>query len=260
MEVKISIITINLNNKKGLKQTIQSVVNQNCSNIEYIIVDGDSVDGSKDLLNNHKIHKAISEKDNGIYNAMNKGISLATGDYCLFLNSGDILFSDKVIESIRKYIKETKSSQDIIYGNIMFSTFLRKYPTHLTLDFLLCDSLPHPATFFKRTIFGKDDLGKYIENFQIVSDWVFYIKAYLSQYKFSYIDMVISIFDTTGISSINKKLEQEERQQVLNNIYPNFISDIKNFRELYAFRYSRSHRYLDKIKLFISKLDLKRKQ
>jgi len=250
MEIKISIITINLNNKKGLEKTIQSVVNQNCSNIEYIIVDGASVDGSKDLLNNHKINKAISEKDKGIYNAMNKGISLATGDYCLFLNSGDILFSDEVIQDITNYIKETKSNQDIIYGNIMFSNFLRKYPTNLTLDFLLCDSLPHPATFFKTTIFNKYHLDNYLENFQIVSDWTFYIKAYLSQYKFSYVNMIISIFDTTGISSINKELEQEERQQALNNIYPNFISDIKNFRELYAFRYSRSHRYLDKVRLF----------
>ena len=90
---KLSIITINLNNQSGLIKTIQSVISQTFKDFEWIIIDGDSTDGSKELLKKHIQHftHCISEKDNGIYNAMNKGIKLAQGEYIYFLNSGDYL-------------------------------------------------------------------------------------------------------------------------------------------------------------------------
>lgn len=95
---KLSIITINLNNKDGLKKTLRSIDNQSNKNFEYLVIDGNSSDGSQDLINNSAfIDIKISEKDSGIYDAMNKGIQLAKGEYLLFLNSGDYLNNSEVM-------------------------------------------------------------------------------------------------------------------------------------------------------------------
>ena len=100
MEKKISIITINYNNLKGLKRTIPSVLSQSYINYEYIVVDGGSNDGSKEYIASQQqnITQWISEKDNGVYNAMNKAVNMATGEYCLFMNSGDHFFSSLALE------------------------------------------------------------------------------------------------------------------------------------------------------------------
>ena len=117
---KLSIITINYNNKSGLEQTIKSVVNQNAEkHTEHIIIDGGSNDGSLDVIDENKEHFSYwcSEKDNGIYHAMNKGIAHATGEYLLFLNSGDFL-EPEVIATVLNELTGT----DIIYGDIIFQT------------------------------------------------------------------------------------------------------------------------------------------
>jgi len=256
MEIKISIITINLNNKIGLEKTIQSVVNQNYSNIEYIVIDGDSNDGSKDLLRNHKIHKAISEKDSGIYNAMNKGLAFASGDYCLFLNSGDLIINSNIIEQIATFISVNNYSEDIIYGDLVFANKIRNYPSRIDLSYLLSDSLPHPASFFKREIFDSNKLGLYRENYKIVSDWIFYFDAYIKQYKFRHIDKVITVFDDAGISSSNPNLENIERNHALRNIYPNFTKDFMDLSTLIVYNSSKFHRYAEKLKLFFLKLKI----
>lgn len=116
---KLSIITVNLNNREGLRKTIESVICQSFSDYEYIIIDGGSTDGSKELIElyQNKVTYWISETDKGIYNAMNKGIKTGKGDYCLFLNSGDWLVNSTVIE---KEFSDSKQA-DIIYGNTIFS-------------------------------------------------------------------------------------------------------------------------------------------
>ncbi|NJO90458.1 MAG: glycosyltransferase [Chloroflexia bacterium] len=113
-KLKLSIITINLNNARGLEKTIKSVVNQTYSNVEYIVVDGGSIDNSVNIIKSYEksIEFWISEKDNGIFHAMNKGIEKATGDYLLFLNSGDCLFSTTVIEKVFG----NKQNKDLLYG------------------------------------------------------------------------------------------------------------------------------------------------
>ena len=116
---KISIITINYNDKVGLKKTIESVINQTWRDFEFIVIDGGSTDGGKEILeqNSDKIDYWVSESDNGIFNAMNKGIKVATGDYLLFLNSGDWFYSSNVISDVEKIID---GSVDIYYGNAVF--------------------------------------------------------------------------------------------------------------------------------------------
>ena len=114
--MKISIITVNYNDKDGLEKTIKSVLNQENTVFEYLVIDGNSADGSKDVIEKYKdkIDYWVSEPDSGIYNAMNKGILAATGDYLLFLNSGDWLYENDSIANVDKLILESK---DIYFGN-----------------------------------------------------------------------------------------------------------------------------------------------
>ena len=115
----LSIITINYNNASGLKQTVDSVVNQSNKNFEYIIIDGNSTDKSKRIIDSLEFEnlKWISEEDSGIYNAMNKGLRYATGDVIAFLNADDFYYNNKVIEDVNSYF--TKDIQ-IVYGNIKY--------------------------------------------------------------------------------------------------------------------------------------------
>ncbi|WP_339624533.1 glycosyltransferase family 2 protein [uncultured Winogradskyella sp.] len=224
-----SIITVNYNNASGLKRTIQSVINQTLSDIEYIVIDGASNDDSLAVIEkyNEDISYWVSESDNGIYHAMNKGIKVSKGQYLLFLNSGDILKSKYILESIQKKIKD---NYDIYYGDLVFksdlNTCIKKYPDELDFSFFLKESLPHPATFIKRTLF--ETLFYYSENFKIVSDWEFFIYAVCKEnVKYKYLGEIISVFELDGISNdpANKKLITEEREQVLQKYFKAFIDN-----------------------------------
>lgn len=175
--MKISIITINYNNKNGVEKTISSVVSQTYKDIQYIIIDGASTDGSVEVIKKYheNIDYWISEPDRGIYNAMNKGILKATGDYVLFLNSGDYLISSDIIDDISH---ELDSNEDIVFG------LLKTYPSgiigytdiHLPLtllDFFKSSPIPHPASFIKRELFQKIN---YDESLKIVADWSFFYR------------------------------------------------------------------------------------
>lgn len=145
---KISIITINLNNREGLARTMQSVIGQTCFKyVDYIIVDGGSTDGSLDVIRENEKHLKhwVSEKDGGIYDAMNKGVGMAASEYCQFLNSGDTLHSSYVLERILPQL-----DADIVYGNPLVDGMAKQYPEVLPADYFLQDSLPHPASFIAR--------------------------------------------------------------------------------------------------------------
>ena len=113
----LSIITINYNNAAGLEKTIKSVISQTCKRYEFIIIDGGSKDGSKDIIEKYQdqITYWVSEPDNGIYNAMNKGVKVAKGEYCIFMNSGDIFVDNDVIRDVFNI----GFSADIITGGII---------------------------------------------------------------------------------------------------------------------------------------------
>ena len=212
---KISIITINLNNKAGLEKTILSVIQQTSTDFEYIVIDGGSNDGSIDVINQYadKITYWVSEQDNGIYNAMNKGIAKATGEYCLFLNSGDYLYDNNVLN---KFIN-ADPIEDIVYGNIIFDygeyQNLGLSPTKITLVHLMRDTLWHPASFIKLELFDK--IGLYNESFQIAGDYDFFLKA-LILYNCSnrHVNITISVYNLLGISSQAEfcDLTQKERK------------------------------------------------
>lgn len=216
--MKLSIITINYNNCAGLQATIESVRRQSINDFEYIIIDGGSTDGSKEVILNNKdiVSKWVSEKDKGIYNAMNKGTVMASGDYCLFLNSGDYLHNENSIESIIDLLGDT----DFVFGRIIFldSGRLSEVPEQISFDFMFLNSLPHPSSFIKRELLVK---YPYDESYKIVSDWKFFLQTVIidnSTYLLS--DAIISDFDCNGISSTNNKLNEMERKAVIEELFP----------------------------------------
>lgn len=204
--MKLSIITVCFNNKDGLVKTIDSVRNQTFKDYEFIVVDGGSKDGSKEIIEANKDLFSFwcSEPDGGIYQGMNKGIDHANGEYYLFLNSGDYLAHNDVL----RLVFLTKKDADILYGDIIRVKGNRKqfviYPKVLTFyDFYKTSAaLHHQATFFRRSLFLK--YGKYEENSYMNADWRFYYKTIvLNNIHAEYIGILISICDASGTSSIH---------------------------------------------------------
>ena len=151
----LSIITINYNNIEGLKKTIESVLMQTYIDFEWIVIDGGSTDGSKELLEKYDDHFSywVSEKDSGIYPAMNKAISLIKGKYCQFLNSGDLFSSAYALNEVMKnplFADVHYANVNIIAGSDIIEK--RTYPSKLTIDFLFRSPLGHQATFIRSEI------------------------------------------------------------------------------------------------------------
>lgn len=227
--LKLSIITINLNNTIGLEKTIESVIGQTFLDFEFIVIDGGSTDGSIDIIKQYdnKITYWVSEPDKGIYNAMNKGIRAAKGEYCLFLNSGDYLLDNNTLENVFS----NNLNEDIIYGDMIemknnVEINRKSYPDTLTFKHFYFDTLSHPGTFIKRQLFNK--IGYYNETYVFASDWEFFLIAILKmEYSYIHINQYISYFDRTGISSEEKNYERmmNERAHIMEKLFPFFYQD-----------------------------------
>jgi glycosyltransferase involved in cell wall biosynthesis len=233
---KLSIITINLNNYQGLKKTLESVACQTFKDYEHIVIDGGSTDGSGDVIATFKskLGYYVSETDSGIYNAMNKGILHANGEYCLFLNSGDFLVNPKVLTKVFK----TGFTQDIAVGNCNVSkdrkvVFLATPPQDISLDAFWGKTIPHQSTFFKRDLFQK--FGVYSENFQIHSDLEFFIKTIiLGNCSYIKLPVIVSDYNLEGISgkSSYSPVSDSEKVAIINNLIPARILIDYNKRDI----------------------------
>ena len=229
----VSIITINYNNTAGLKKTIDSVISQTFQDIEFIIIDGGSTDGSVDIIKSNaaKITHWVSEKDNGIYNAQNKGARKATGEYCLFLNSGDHLVESATLD---KVVKEL--NKDIVYGDLLIEDAQRNRSNGISPDVLdvyhfMISTLWHPCTFIKRALFEK--YGYYREDFKITGDYEFFLRVILKNgVSYRHIPVPISIFDMSGVSNDpeNQKLQSEERKRSWLMNYSSFMVKVFEFK------------------------------
>lgn len=219
----IDIVTINLNNKNGLEKTIASVINQTYfGKINYIIIDGDSTDGSKEVIEEYKdkLFYWVSEPDKGIFNAMNKAVDRLVGDYVLFLNSGDFLHSSDVIEKVYNRL-----DKDIVFGNEVFffnngNYFLSTYQSVLDEAFFMRSALPHQSTFIRVPLMKAH---KYNESCTIAGDWTFFREAimkYGATYKYLQ-DMTISNYGCNGISSTHFHIFVEEKQNYYKNLETN---------------------------------------
>lgn len=225
--MRYSIITINYNDKGGLIHTIKSVVSQSFKDYEYIIIDGGSTDGSIDVIQQYakSITSWISEKDKGIYNAMNKGITQAQGDYLVFMNAGDSFHSPNVLSSLSKY------QEDIICGKVIKGDKTEPSGHHkatISLVDLMRGSLPHQAMFIKRDLLIKHP---YDEKYKILSDWKFCIEAIVfDNCSFRNSDIIVADYDITGISSISNGHLSKERELILKELFPQrIIEDYNRF-------------------------------
>lgn len=230
--MRLSIITINYNNCKGLKKTIDSVVSQTFRDFEWIVIDGGSTDGSRELIEQYadRFTYWVSEPDKGIYNAMNKGIKVAKGDYLQFLNSGDWLCDEKVLERCFSYQIEA----DVIYGDVMLydgrNPIPRNYKEPLSLWYLYKDTICHNASFIRRELF-QDML--YDETKKVVSDWEFFLKKALEDRTFYHIEDYIVFYDLNGISTINGELWRRERDGVIKELFIRvYLEDVRKIDNL----------------------------
>lgn len=218
---KISIITIVYNNVRDIEHTLLSVINQTYSNIEYIIIDGASTDGTLEIIKNYRgsIDVLISEKDKGIYDAMNKGLSLATGDYVLFLNSGDELFDNNTIETI----VNKGNNADIIYGETKLVDENRniigdrrhKAPKEFNWkSFQYGMSICHQAIYVKREIAEPYNL-----NYKLSSDIDWVIRAAKKAKTTQNVNAYVARYLVGGMSQQRHKQSLKERFEIFEKHY-----------------------------------------
>lgn len=258
----ISIITINLNDAKGLLRTIESVIHQTYKEFEFIIIDGASVDESLSVINTHESHidTWISEPDSGLYAAMNKGIARAKGEYVSFMNSGDTFCNAQVLEQVFS----NRPTADILLGRINIvksnGAIQRDYALKqkdMTLFSLYLYGVPHQASFIRRSLF--DECGYYDETLKINADWKFFVQALILHNKsLQHLNVTIADFDDLGISSRNKTGLLEERQQVFNELIPERIRKdyqpvLDHYYEVYRIEWLLKHKIAYKLyRLFVS--------
>ena len=200
----ISVITVCYNVASSIEKTMLSVLNQTYKNLEYIIIDGNSTDGTVDIIKRYaeRLTFWISEPDNGIYDAMNKGIVKATGEFLIFMNAGDQFLNDKVLSKCLPYFLQ---EIDVIsgIGYLSGQKWIPAKASDLSVAFFLKRSLNHQATFINRKLF-QDNL--YRTDLKIVGDSVFFFQALIMD-NASYVDIPIEIAlcEKPGLSGQEKK-------------------------------------------------------
>ena len=270
----LSIITINRNNAQGLKKTMQSVVSQTSKDLEYIVVDGASTDESVEVIKHFAEQRDIrwvSERDKGIYNAMNKGIGMAQGEYVMILNSGDYLASPQVVDEMGKALV-ANNRPDILYGNMLkiWPDGKTQRDRQLRDDYSLFDfyngTLNPDGTYIRRSLFAQ--FGPFDESLKICSDWAWMLKTVgMNGVKPLHVDLDTLYFDMTGVSEGGERSRQtirNERQQVLNQTLPTavledydrYATDILMMRRLH--RHPWAFRWVRLIERILFKLEKRR--
>lgn len=253
--MKLSIVTINFNNVEGLQKTLASVAVQTYRDIEHIIIDGGSTDGSVDVIKEYADQCLmydvfwVSEKDNGIYNAMNKGIEIALGRrvvnsfnrselvedknkgilkaigaYIQILNSGDILAASDETERMVAAVEKAEYPE-LLYGNMIRKDYAtgkidgKSKEVEYSLRQYYSSTMNHDCCYIRRDVYEK--YGLYDENLKIVSDWKWFLLTIgLGDVKPVYVDIDVTIFDCSGISETNLELRNKERRQILEEVLP----------------------------------------
>lgn len=213
-----SIITINRNNAEGLRATMQSVLTQDFTDYEYIIIDGASTDGSVDVIKEFlavpeyaaKISYWVSEPDSGIYNAMNKGIRHAKGEFVNMMNSGDTMLPE-VLGRVAKIAREHKG--EVLYGAVnCIENNVVKEVVGRDASFIPTVTLPHQACFFPLSFHHK--YGLYDEKYKIASDYDFIAKLYINGENFFYLNLIICDYDMEGLSNKAYKILLNENKTI----------------------------------------------
>ena len=216
---KISIITVVYNGALYIEQTIKSVIDQDYKNTEHIIIDGGSTDGTQDIIKKYEQHLAfwVSEKDSGIYNAMNKGWRKATGDVIGILNADDYYLEGTLFKVAKAF---TEAKVDVVYGNLLkhrnigSKTYLREeFPNISIMERTM--GIFHPSSFVVKKVY--QDLEGYNEQYKLSSDYDFLLRAYKGNYTFEYLNEALTVFRIGGVSNTNCSSYKEGYQILLEN-------------------------------------------
>lgn len=220
--MKLSVVTVNYNDREGLLRTAKSVAEQTFSDYEWIVIDGGSTDGSQDVITQYaaQITWSVSEPDGGIYEAMNKGLARANGDYVQFLNSGDSFIEPTVLEMVFN----DQALSDVNYGDQWCLSGekvieKRRYPDEMDLAYLFRNPLGHQASFIRTSV---AKAHPYRVKYFISADRAFFLELYLSGASFHHIDLPIVLFDTEGIGS--REETKEQRRDQLQQIKADFFT------------------------------------
>ncbi len=224
-----TIITVCLNAIEAIGVTAESVAGQDYSQFEWIVIDAGSSDGTLEYLETlPSVTRLISEKDDGIYDAMNKGVKLATGKYCLFLNAGDYLYNNTVLRNV-----SPKIDADIIIGDLLVvggennqDQMTRYDAGYAKKDRLYKRTLPHTSAFIKKDLF--DRIGLYDTSFEIVGDYDFFVRAYGAAAIINFVPVCVAVYHLDGVSSKSKgsKLLDDEISRIRR----------RHFSKLYRFK------------------------
>lgn len=227
--MKISIVTVCFNEEASIEETFKSILNQTYKNWEMVVIDGKSTDNTVNIIEKYKKHIAyfVSEPDSGVYNAMNKGIERATGDFIIFLNANDTFYSRKVLEEVAAVLKKD-SEIKFLYGDVdcinedgspdrvRHYQNVEKNPRAFFATNCIC----HQSIFYHRSLF--EEIGKYEEDWKIIADYIQNYKCLVEhKVKSYYLPVIISIFKFGGISS-NKKYRKkckEEQKEFIKRFY-----------------------------------------
>ncbi len=244
--MKLSVITINYNNREGLARTLHSVAGQKLSDaqkceVEHIVVDGGSTDGSTAAIeqNAPNLSSWVSEPDHGIFNAMNKGIAMAKGEYVNFMNSGDTFHSPDVLAAVLPLL----DGKDFYIGhqqNTGEKTNRILAPQEVSAALLLHKALSHQSAFIRTGLLRK---RPYREDLRLVSDWEQMLyEMVFNNASYGLLDFVVADFDTTGAShqARNRRIYQEETEKVLRELLP---------PRMHTFVTGGGNRYLRKINM-----------
>ena len=216
--MKISIITITYNSAKTLQRALKSVEGQTYADIEHVLVDGASTDGTRELIEayakKHKNVRFVSESDEGIYNALNKGIRMATGDVIGFLHSDDVLFAPDSIEHIAAAFE--KEQADVVYGDLQYCHGNRVVRHWQSNSFNPCSLKygwmpPHPTVYVRHKVY--EEVGPYDEWFRISADYDMMLRIFCAGYKSQYIPEVIVSMEIGGASNKNTKARLSKTQE-----------------------------------------------
>ncbi|PQB03879.1 glycosyltransferase family 2 protein [Aureitalea marina] len=229
----ISVITVNYNNAEGLRRTFDSVAEHKTSDLEYIVVDGNSDDDSLVLIEGATslIDQWISEKDEGIYQAMNKGIAMAQGEYVLFLNSGDHFTQGLDLTKVFDALDGTGLIACDIHVRGTGIDYLKEHPETLTFSYLMEDTLAHQSVLIRRELF--QEIGSYDESLKITADWKFFMHAIgLHRASYKRLPLVLSYYYLDGISATGpgSNMRKAERRRVIREEFAYFYQDYRKLK------------------------------
>jgi glycosyltransferase involved in cell wall biosynthesis len=247
----VSIITVVKNGSNTIERTILSVINQNFSDYEYIIIDGVSTDGTLGIIEKYsdKICTILSEPDKGIYDAMNKGIALSKGEWIYFLGCDDILYDNS---TLTKVFSAQLNDVDVIYGNVEFLHSGEIYDGEYNYDKLCLRSPCHQAVFYKKALFEK--YGYFDTCYLTASDYVLHVKTFCAGVNWKYFDQIIAVYNEKGASA-RSRMDKTFNKELFRICFDNFnnkISDMTLSRIFYsAFpHFMVSHEFSESYKYF----------